>query len=83
MALPAENTYILHYLQFLLTKVSLSGLNLPSQKVGLLFHYQVLIYRIYILSWLCQFWNKFQTELAIKGLYKVNIYGMHLRLTKV
>ena len=83
IALQAENTQILYRLESLLTKTSLSGLILSSNEVGLLPHYQVLIYKTYVLLRLRQFWNKFQTEFASKVPYKVNIDGIWLRLTKL
>ena len=82
-ALQAENIQILHRLQFLLTKASLSDLSLSSHKVGLLPHYQVLICRTHVLLQLYQFRNEFQTQLANKGSYKISIGRMRLRVTEL
>lgn len=45
--------------------------------------YQMLIYRIYIFPWLCQYGEKLHQKLANKGSYWTIICSMKLRLCKL
>ena len=74
-----KNGQIFHYLQNLLTNASLASLSFfaPSHL------HQVLIFRTYVLSQLCYFWNGLQGKLTSKGSYKASIGGMRLRLQEL
>ena len=78
--LRTENTRILHKLQSSLTNASLSSLS-TSVKLSPL--HRVLICGTYVLTQLQQFWDNIQSELTNKGLYKVSIGGMRLRLAEL
>lgn len=81
MALQIENTQILCCLQSLLIKTNLLRFNLSFCSLSLF--YQVFICGTHMLSWLHQFYNEFWTKLVSKGLYKVNLGGICLRLTEL
>ena len=77
----AENTRILHYLQFSLTNASISGLNITFS--GLLLQHQVFICRTYALPQLRRFWSTFRTKLADEQPYKANIGSIRLKLQEL
>ena len=78
--LRAENTRILHKLPFLLTNASLSGLS-TSTKLSPL--HRILICGTHMLPQLRQFWDMFQTKLAVEHPYRASIGGMRLRLAEL
>ena len=45
--------------------------------------YRVLIYGMYVLTQLCQFWDTFRAELGNEGSYQVSIGAMCLRLLEL
>ena len=81
----AKNTQIFHRLQISLTKASLASFSLSgvsaSSKLSPL--YQVFICGTHGLPQLCHFWDTFRLELINKGLYKVNIGSIRLRLQEL
>ena len=79
--LQAKNGQIFHCLQNSLTNTSLAGLSFPS--FFLLHLHQILICGTYDLPQLYYFWDNLQKKLAFKGLYKVSINGIKLRLQKL
>ena len=76
-ALRAKNVKILHYLQSSLTNASLS--NLMFSKPSPL--QQVFVCGTHVLPKLCQFWNSFQSNIALDSPYIANIGGMRLQLS--
>ncbi len=79
--LQAENTKILHRLQFSLARVS--GLNVGNKQQVLSPLHQVLICGTVVLPQLCQFWDTIRSELADKGPYIASIGGMRMRLPEL
>ena len=77
----AENTWILHYLQFPLTNTSISHLNTTFS--GLLPQQQVFICGNYALPQVWRFWSIFQIELANEQPYKASIGNMRLMLQEL
>ena len=78
--LRAENTRILHKLQSLLTNASLLGLSTSTKLLPL---HWVLICGTHVLLQLRQFWDTFQTELAVEHLYRASIGGIRLWLVEL
>ena len=76
----AENTQILHCLQFLLTNVSISELYATVSSLSP--QHQFLICRIYALPQLRHFWITLQIELVNEEPYKASISSMKLKLQK-
>ena len=77
----AENTQIIHCLQFSLTNASISGLN--TMFSGFLPQHQVFICGTYVLPQLWRFWSTFWNELANERPYEASINSKRLRLQEL
>ena len=78
--LQAENTQILHCLQFLPINATLSGLSVLASLLSL---HQVFICKTYALPQLCRFWNSLQTKLTNERPYSASIDNISLRLQEL
>ncbi len=80
-----ENSQILYYLQSLLTRANIAGLNLLGLALVANFSllHQVLICGTYVLPQLYQFWAQLQSKLAHKRPYQASIRNLRLRLLEL